>query len=175
MRWRGCVPLTALLFLCVNLAPGAFAQGRRGAMGRVRPDKPARQVRRTPIEEFRTMSPDQQQRALDRLTPQERQRLQERLKKFDQLPAGQQRSLNNLYNRLHGLAPERQDAVRESINNFSRLPAPRQQAMREELRGMVGLSDKDRQARMSTPEFQEKFSKEEQGILRDMSEVLPPD
>jgi hypothetical protein len=121
------------------------------------------------------MSPDQQQRALDRLTPQERQRLQERLKKFDQLPAGQQRSLNNLYNRLHGLAPERQDAVRESINNFSRLPAPRQQAMREELRGMVGLSDKDRQARMSTPEFQEKFSKEEQGILRDMSEVLPPD
>ena len=129
---------------------------------------------RTPIEEFETMSPEQQRKALNGLPPEQRQRLQERLQRFNQLPPEQQQALKSLYNRLHQLPPERQDAVRKSINKFSQQPPQRQQAIREELRSMASMPPDQRQAYVSSPEFRGKLSKKEQEIARDMSEVLPP-
>jgi hypothetical protein len=46
--------------------------------------------------------------------------------------------------------------------------------MRQELKGLAPLPAEDRQARLASPEFREKFSEKEQGIIRDMSDVLPP-
>lgn len=127
----------------------------------------------TPIDEFERMSPDQQQRALARLPPGERQKLQQRLDRFRQLPEAQQRTLRNLYNRLHQLPGSRQESVRKAINRFSEQAPGRQQAMRDELRSMAALPERDREARMASPEFRGTFSRREQGILRDMLPVLP--
>jgi len=60
------------------------------------------------------------------------------------------------------------------MNQFSREPQDRRQAMRQELKGLAPLPAEDRQARLASPEFREKFSEKEQGIIRDMSDVLPP-
>ena len=127
----------------------------------------------TPIDEFERMSPDQQQRALERLPPGQRQKLQQRLQRFNQLPAEQQRTLRNLYHRLHELPPERQAAVRKAINRFSEQAPARQQVMRDELRSIVAMPEQDRQARMASQEFRNTFSRREQTILRDMLPVLP--
>ncbi len=179
---RVSIPAAAVLFVCSNFLFPVFAQGRRGGgMARPRVENPRRGRfpdkggRRTPIQEFETMAPEQRRKALDRLPPAERQRLQERLQKFNQLPPDQQRSLTNLYNRLHELPPERQEAVRKSISRLSQQAPERQQAIREELRGMAGLTPEQRQERMSGPDFRKTFSKKEQEIVRDMSEVLPPE
>src|SRR5579862_8935501 len=173
MRCR-CSTLARCALACgLIFQPAAWAQGRRG--GAPRPpvsERPAR-VPQTPIEEFETMSSEQQQQALNRLPPQQRQKLQERLQRFNQLPAEQQQALKNLYNRLHQLPTGRQDAVRKSINKFSQQPPERQQAIRQELRNMAGMSTRERQAYTSTPSFRGKFNKKEQEIVRDMSEVLP--
>jgi hypothetical protein len=128
----------------------------------------------TPIDEFMRMSPEEQREALDRLRPAERMRLQERLQRFNQLPPQQQQTLRKLYDRLHELPPDRQKAVRKSLNQFSQQAPGRRQAMRQELRSMAGLELEDRKARMATPEFREKFSEKEQGIIRDMSDLFPP-
>src|SRR5579863_5618368 len=56
---------------------------------------------KTPIEEFETMSPAEQQKAMDRLPPGERKQLQDRLDRFHQLPAEQQHALISFYHRLH--------------------------------------------------------------------------
>ena len=179
MRCVGSIPALAAVALCLNFGSPAMAQGRRGGMARTRPLNPSRsgqagQGARTPIEEFETMSPEQRQKALDRLPPEQRQKLQERLDRFNQLPPERQQALKNLYNRLHALPPERQNAVRTSINKFSQQPPDRQQAIREELRNMAGMSPEQRTAQVSSPEFRQKFNKKEQEIVRDMSEVLPP-
>jgi hypothetical protein len=176
-RRRSILALCALA-LGMIFGSTAWAQGRRGGMPR--PPASQRQARgteerggRTPIEEFETMSPEEQQKALNRLPPGQRQRLQERLQRFNELPAEQQRALKNLYNRLHQLPPERQDAVRKSINKFSQQPPERQQAIRQELRSMAGMSPEERRTHVSTPVFRRNFNKKEQEIVRDMSEVLP--
>jgi hypothetical protein len=179
MQYR--CPILALCALACGIIFGstAWAQGRRGGIshppgsqGQSR-GATADRLAQTPIEEFETMPPEEQRKALNRLPPDQRQRLQERLQRFNQLPPEQQRALKDLYNRLHQLRPERQDAVRKSLNKFSQEPAERQQAMRQELRSMASMSAGERKTRASTPEFRRKFSKKDQDIIRDMSEVLP--
>jgi hypothetical protein len=128
---------------------------------------------KTPIDEFERMSPEQQQRALERLPPGQRQKLQERLQRFNRLPPEQRQTLRNLYNRLHELPAGQQESVRKAINRFSEQAPERQQAMRDELRSLSALPVQDREARMASGEFRNSFSRREQGIVRDMLPVLP--
>jgi hypothetical protein len=162
--------------LVVWLACGAtgVAQARQGGPRASKPhsEKTPKNVK-TPIDEFMRMSPEERQKALNRLPPEQRRRLQERIEKFNQLPAGQQQTLRNMYDRLNQLPAERQQVVRKSLNQFSQQPPDRRQAMRQELRSMAPLGTEDREARMASPEFREKFNEKEQGIVRDMSGLLP--
>jgi len=127
----------------------------------------------TPIDEFERMPPAEQQRALERLSPGQRQKLQERLRRFNQLPPEQQQTLRNLYNRLHQLPASQQQSVRKAINRFSNQVPDRQRAMRDELRSLAALPEQDREARMASQEFRNRFNRREQGIVRDMLPVLP--
>ncbi|HUA20912.1 MAG TPA: DUF3106 domain-containing protein [Bryobacteraceae bacterium] len=173
MTWRGLVVVLVLSRAC----PPAFALGpgrpvRQGSPAARRARTPG--AAKTPIDEFEQMPPGEQQRALDRLPPAQRQKFQERINRFNRLAPQQQQTLRSLYNRLHQLPSERQEAVRGAIQRFSRQPPERQQAMRDELRGMAALSQQDREARMAGPEFKKRFSGKEQGIVRDMAPLLPP-
>ncbi len=159
MRWSCSIVLSSVVTV------GLFA-----SMAQARPGP---KNAKTPIDEFMRMSPTEQQQALHRLPPEQRRRLQERLERFNQLPRGQQQTLRNMYDRLNQLPAERQRAVRKSLNQFSRQPPDRRQAMRQELRSMAPMGAEDRDARMASPEFREKFSEKEQGIVRDMSGLLP--
>ena len=184
MRSRPIVAFAPLL-LCLGFTASSFAQGRRGGMNhppaRSAPphdpvphhDKPGKAAK-TPIDEFQTMSPQDRQKAMDRMPPAQRQKLEERLQKFNDLPVEQQRTLKNMYNRLHELPPGRQDAVRKSVNHFSEQAPDRRDAMRQELKSLSDLPEHDRTARMASKEFRSKFNHKEQDIIRDMSELLPP-
>lgn len=128
---------------------------------------------RTPIDEFERMPPEQQQRALDRLPPGHRQKLQERLQRFNRLPPAQQTTLRNLYNRLHQLPAGQQESVRKAIHRFSGQPPDRQQAMRDELRSLAMLPEQARAQRIASQEFRQGFNRREQGMMRDMLPLLP--
>ncbi len=175
MRWRCSILALCALASGIIFGSTARAQGRRGAPSRQSgAPRQGRGAARTPIEEFETMSPAEQRKALSGLSPEQRQRLQERLRTFNQLPPERQQALKSLYNRLHQLPPERQNAVRQSINKLSQQPPERQQAVRQELKNMANMSPEERQAHVSAREFHAKFNNQEQKIVRDMSEVLPP-
>lgn len=162
-------------------SPPALAQrGARGVRGGARAQSPSearRETRqnqgRTPIEEFETLTPAEQQKALNRLPPSERQQLEQRLQRFNALPPEQQQALRTLYNRLHQLPPQRQEAVRKAVSKLSQQAPERQQAIRDELRNIAALSPDDRQTRLSSPGFHSQFNKKEQEILRDMLPLLP--
>jgi hypothetical protein len=159
------ISVVAGLLVCDS---GAFARRPPGARssGKAPPAQ-------TPIDDFERMSPEQQQRALNRLPPGQRQKLQQRLQRFNQLPAEQQRTLRNLYNRLHQLPANQQESVRKAINRFSEQAPDRQRAMRDELRSLAASPQPDREARMASREFRTSFSRREQAIMRDMLPVLP--
>ena len=155
--------------------PALAQRGARGGAARAPHGtraEPGVNQQKTPIDEFETLPPAEQQKALDRLPPAERRKLEERLQRFNALPPQQQQTLKTLYNRLHQLRPERQEAVRKAINRFSQQPADRQQAMRDGLRNVAALPAGQRQTYLNSPEFHSQFSKKEQDILRDMSPLL---
>jgi len=172
---RSSTLAVAALWLGLSLDVPALAQ--RGARGAKTPhaarSEAGQNQEKTPIEEFETLPPEQQQQALSRLPPAQRQKLQERLRRFNALPPQQQQALKTLYNRLHQLPPQSQDTVRKAINKFSQAPAGRQQAMRDELRSVAALPSEERQAHLNSPDFRSRFTKKEQDILRDMSPLLP--
>ena len=157
-----------VLFLGLALALGLSAAPQNRAL---RPDRLARGAA-TPIDEFETLSPEEQRKLLQRLPAGQRQRLEERIRRFNELPPGQQQALRNLYNRLHRLPPERQDTVRAAINRFMRQPLDRRQAMRQQLRALAPLSRADREALFRSPEFRARFNFREQGIVHDMADLF---
>jgi Protein of unknown function (DUF3106) len=167
--------ILALAAVSIGMSAGsrAWAQRARGGTARTAPHTArGEQEEKTPIDEFETMSPEEQQKALNRLPPEQRQKLEERLKRFNALPPQEQQALRTLYNRLHQLPPQQQDAVRKAINKLSEQPPARQQALRQELRSMTALTPDERRARLTGADFRSQFNKREQEILRDMSPLL---
>ena len=155
------------LLLCV---PAAAQRGARGDRARMpRAERAEANPKKTPIDEFETLSPAEQQRALNRLPEAQRQQPRARLDRFNALPADQQQAPKSMYNRLHQLPPQPQEAVRKAINKFSPLPGDRQQAVREELRSSEAMSSQQRPQELDSPGVRSRFSKKEQEILRDMS------
>ena len=130
---------------------------------------------KTPIEAFRTLSPGEQRKVLDGLPAGKRQKLEQRLRKFNQLPVEQQQTLTTLYNRLHELPTEREEVVRKAVDRFSKQPPARQQAIRDELRALSELSEQERNERIKSADFRSKFSRREQGMIREMSPLVMPE
>jgi hypothetical protein len=179
VSWRVAASCLALF---VALCPAAQGQARQsGPKAKPhaeKPPKPPKQPKgknaETPIDEFMRMSPEERQKALNRLPPEQRKRLQERLLRFNQLPAGEQQTLKGMYNRLNQLPAERQQVVRRSLNQFTEQPGDSKQAIRQELKSLGQMTPEERDARLASPEFWARFSQNEQGIIRNMSELLPP-
>ncbi|HLJ50264.1 MAG TPA: DUF3106 domain-containing protein [Bryobacteraceae bacterium] len=174
--------LMAAIVLEVCLLTPLRAQGRHGGAGggahpqqqrAPKAEKPGKAAGRSPIQEFEGMSPEERQRALDRLPPGQRERVQQRLRQFDQLPPEQKRQVQNQLERLRQLPPKKQEQVREAMRKFGDQPPDRKKAMRQELRGMESLSPSERQARLNSPDFKSKFNKDEQDMVKHMSEILP--
>ena len=82
------------------------------------------------------------------------------------------RRLNSLQI-LNSLPPRKQNEVRRSMNQLNLLPEERRRAINQELRRMYVMPDDERPGYMSTEEFRERFSPEEQRIIGDLAEVLP--
>jgi len=149
------------------------AQGRHGAgMGR-RPRAERSGARNTPIEDFERMSPDEQKKALAKLPPERRQKIEEQLQTLKNLTPEQRSNLMQQYNRLNELPPGRQEAVRNALKKFGNQAPERQQAMRDELRALAPMTPEERQTRMGSPEFRNNYNHNEQQIIKDMSDLLP--
>jgi Protein of unknown function (DUF3106) len=177
MNCRGSLLALTALAGGILLAPPGWAQKRAGGAAREQ-SRPSGEKNpdggKTPIDQFATMTPAEQQKALARLPAGERKKLQARIEQFNRLPAEQQRVLKNLYNRLHQLPADRQNAVRKAINKFSAQPIGRQDAIREELRSQAAMPEQERLARSASPDFRKSFNGPERDLVREMSVLLPP-
>lgn len=186
LRRQAILRLTlAGIFLACStsiLTPTALGQGRRGiSMGRnpatARPERLPKTPKstRTPLDEFQRMSPQERQKALDKLPADRAEKLRKQLQEYSKLTPEQQAVAKEQLQMFHNLPPERQQAMRKVFNQFLRQPSDRQQAMRQELNQLRDMPEADRQARLASPDLKSRFSKNEHKMLEEMSGLLPDD
>jgi hypothetical protein len=120
------------------------------------------------------MTPEEQQEALARLPPAQRQRIEQGLQKFNELPSEQRQVLRNLYSRLHQLPPAEQASVHKAIDRFSKLTPDRQEAIRVQMRALGSVATLDRAGVIRGQGMRRSFSRKEVGIMYDMLPLLPP-
>ncbi len=139
----------AALFLTGTAAP-AFAQSKKAA---VLPRPPALP---TPVlQRLAQMTPEQRQKALARLAPERRERLEQQLNKLDQLP------------------PEQKARVLERYDAFQGLPRDRQGAVRAELQALRKMPVRQRRLRLNSPEFEQASRPKNSGCCANRFRLRP--
>lgn len=126
----------------VGKAAGAAAKAARN---------PGRPVPADQLRKMLGMSPEQRQKALDasKLTVPQRERVQKQLDTLDRMPPAQREQQLNWIGRLETL------------------PAPRQRAVNQQIQAMNGMTVAQKRAIIQNPEFEQRFSPEEQDLIRE--------
>jgi Protein of unknown function (DUF3106) len=126
------------------------------------------------IERWSRMTPQQRDRALAKLPPERRRKIEEQLDRYQSLSPEQRDQLRfraELFNRL---PPERQDIARRLFRQFNQLPADRQALLRDEFNSLRAMPEADRRARVQSDDFSSRYNNREQMFLRQFSRLLSP-
>jgi len=144
--------------------PKAFPKAPLKQGGAQRPNNPAYQ-----FERLISMSPEQRDRVIEKLPPQQQERLRARLDQFDRLPPAQKAWRIDLMNRLFALPPERQQAYTEQVQAFNKLEPRHRRVIADEIRSLWAMPESDRQAKLANEAYRSRFSPEELQILNTIS------
>src|SRR3954452_9258479 len=115
-----------------------------------------------PVARLYRASPEERERALEKLPARMQEQFRTRLQWFDQLPANQQRLVLNRTDRFAALPAERQAAIRQQFTALNKLPQERKTAIVRALRGLEVMPDEQRSRLLSGDELKSRFSPEEQ-------------
>ncbi len=153
---RFYLALAALLFaaagnLSAQAAKRTFPRAEKGNPNKAQKINKQQERQQAEFERFQRMTPVQRQKALDRLPPERRARLEDRLKKLEQMQPA-----------------ERQTLLRR-FQAFQALPEERRREIRLELRHLRELSPPERKKRLQSPEMKQKFNDEERRMLEEVS------
>ncbi len=180
--------ISPAVYLWLVLVPVLLAQPENAPKG-ARPASPARPPtsnaanpgKRAPklpnpgliVQQLMQMTPEQRERALEKLPPQRQEQIRQRLQQFDSLPKQQQDRRLEQLRLLSSLPPETQALVRRQIQAFNQLPDDRRRVMGPELQRLRRMPASQRDARIASDQFQNNFSPDEQKILSDISANMP--
>ena len=141
-------------------APGAAA---KGAGRLVNPGNVATRL-------FR-MTPEERDRALEKLPPIQQENARKTLAWFDGLPKEQQANQLRRLEQFAQLPPERKALVRQMVMAANHLPPPRRVAVGQALLRLQGMTDEQRAATLNRPAFQNRFSQEEFRIISGLADA----
>ena len=129
-----------------------------------------------PVQRFLQMTPEEQERFMEKANPQQQERMRQFIERYKTLPPAQKEFLFRQYQMLNALPPAKQAAISREIAFFNnKLPDERRRVVGEELVKLHALPEADRTARMASDEFKSKYSPEEQEVLKTLAESLPAD
>ena len=149
------------------MAGSAFAQPRKAGSRKPPPH--------LAFEKFNRMSPAQRERMLNKLPPERKAAVEKRLERFNNLPPAAQKRLREEFDQFQQLEPEQQETVRKTYRAFNQLPAERRPEVRRELQRLRRMPATERQTRLSSEEFRNKFNSDEQSMLETLSDLLGPE
>jgi hypothetical protein len=130
--------------------------------------------RRNLIDTWDRMSPEERQKALAKLPPERRKKIEEQLNQYKNLTPSEKRDLRSRYQGFNQLSPEKQSQARRVYQQFGKLPADRQGTVRSEFENLRSMPEAERTSRLNSEDFRSKYNNNEQGILRNFSGLLTP-
>lgn len=135
----------------------------RGAGRNDRPQNTYRQ--QTPA----TPPPNVQERLRNK-TPQEKNRLAENQKRFNQLPPQKQQDMRIAAEKWQKLTPEQQNHIKNDLMpKWQQMPPERQRAIQQRLGVLRNMPESARNRHLNDPNFTRGMSAEDQQMLRDLS------
>jgi hypothetical protein len=138
------------------------------------PQAPHQKAERTPLDRFNRMPPDERQKALAKLPPERRKKIEDQLNQYKSLTPEQRRDLRSRYQAFNQFPPEKQNQARRLFRQFGELPEQRQGVIRKEFENLRAMPEADRRARINSDEFRSKYNSHEQKFLSDLSGLLKP-
>src|ERR1700683_5648224 len=131
-------------------APGAGAPG-------------SNKNRRTIVDKWNRMTPEEREKALSRLPPERRKKIEDQLNQYNSLSPAQRRDLRSRYAGFNQLPPEKQNQARRLYQQFGRLPEDRRAPVQSEFENLRSMPEAERNARLNSDEFRNKYTAGEQG------------
>src|SRR5581483_8539292 len=121
------------------------------------------------------MSPEERDRALEKLPPDRQEQVRKNLEKLDRLPQAEKDHIAAQAKGLDSLPADKRKIVMQQLNAFNKLPDDRIRPVRRALMNLMGMPEEQREKRLNSEAFKNNFSPQEQSILRDLSRNLPLD
>ncbi len=182
----------SLIFFLLLTPIAARAQRRRG-MGRIRAaaaqKSPAWRQRRIQQDQhrhapnffrrLRDLPPDQQDRILQNdarfhsLPPQRQAQIRQNLRRWNSLTPHQKQVLRQREEIVKSLSPEQRQDLRNIFPQYRRLPAQQQQQVMRAFRRLRNMPPGERQRFLNSPQFNQRFTPEQQNVLRGLNQLLP--
>ncbi len=171
---KHAIPLVAALLLLGSPVLPAQEDSKPQETGK--PAKPAPRLANptTIVQQLMRMTPEQRERALEKLPPFRQAQIREQLQRFDNLPREEQERRLRLGEIFANLPPEKQDLVRRQIQAFNQLPDDRRRQVSAAFQRLRRLPDAERRAVLVRDQFRSRFSATELQMIADLSENLPP-
>jgi hypothetical protein len=119
-------------------------------------------------------TPEQRERALEWLRPEQQESARRNLAWFDGLAKEDQGIVIKRTERFAALAPEKKRAFVLQLQALNRIPQLRKRAITAALVRLQMMPDERRAAILASEEFRSRFSPEEQRMIGDLSEVMLP-
>jgi Protein of unknown function (DUF3106) len=143
-----------------NANPRAYDNGRGN-----RNDRPQNSYRQAPA----TPPPNVQDRWRN-MTPQERSRMAENQRKFNQLPPQRQQDMKRAAQNWEKLTPEQRSHIKNDVlPKWQQLPSDRQRAIQQRLGVLQNMPESARNRHLSDPNFTRGMNEEDRQMLRDLS------
>jgi len=124
---------------------------------------------------FLQMTPEEQERLMERANPQQQERMRAAIERYNNLPPAARERLFRQYQVLKGLPVEQQALISRQFQAFNQLPDDRRWLVGEELRRLHRLPPEEGAARLQSEDFAARYSPPERQILKDLSMNLPPE
>lgn len=131
------------------------------------------------IEHHQSLTPEQQQRALEnepgfrQLPPQTQQRMRERLSQLNAMPVQQRTHVLERAEQMENLNPQQRQQVRGAMAQLGSLPADRRRVVARAFRDLREMPPQQRQAYLSSDYLHRQLSPEERGTLTNLMAVEP--
>ncbi len=154
-----------------NRAP--IAGGRAMPQG-PRPMGPRMVNPANPVTRLYRASPEERDRALEKLPPPMQERFRRNLNWFDGLPKLQQELVMRQSERFAALTPEARRDFLTQMRALNQLPPERRRPVVQALRRLQMMPDAERTAVLESQGFRERFSPEEQQMILGLSQVMLP-
>jgi hypothetical protein len=130
------------------------------------------------VDQMRDLSPQQRERVLQNskafqnLSPDKQSRIRQQFNQWDHMSASQQTDLRQKENTWRNLTPGQREYIKSDVlPRWRQMPWDRQQVMKQKLGVLQNMPESARNQRLNDPNFTRGLSDEERSTLQDLSHM----